>query len=316
MKSIVDSAHGGEGWVGRKENHTEEIGTIWGKFGLSSETDVLKHVLLRRPGKEIENIEDPNSVLWTSIMDVEKARFQHDQLAQVYRENGVKVDYIIDEKADYFPNIIFVRDTFTMTSQGAILSRLASQVRAGEEQILAKTLSQLGMPIIASAHNNMILEGPDIVIVNPDLAFLGIGLRTNDEAVKFVYNLLKLQGITEIKVIQTTYGCGHLDGVFNLINSKNAALVPRRASYEIYSTLKRHGYTIIELTNLTEVDEKMSINFITINDEAIVINKGAKDSIGKYRSCGVNCIEVDLTELMKGGGSVHCLTGVIRRECK
>ncbi|MBO8164922.1 MAG: hypothetical protein H0Z34_14585 [Brevibacillus sp.] len=316
MYQVVDSAHGGLGWVERTNNHIDELGKIWRKCGVLSETDTLKHVLLRRPGKEIENIVDVDAVLWTSRMDPDKARYQHDLLVETYRDNGVTVDYIEDEKANEFPNIIYVRDTFTMTPQGAIVSRLASEVRSGEEQIVSKTLADLEIPIIACAHSNMFLEGPDIVLVNPDLAFLGVGLRTNHEAVDFVSYLLKLQGVSEIKIIQSTYGCGHLDGVFNLINSRYAALVPRRASYEIYSTLKRHGYSIIELSNINEVDEKMSINFVCINNETILINKGANDAISKYRACGVNCIEIDVAELMKGGGSIHCLTGVVRREGK
>ena len=314
MIKSIDSAHGGEGWRPRKTTNIDELGKIWKSCGVVSETDELKEVLMRRPGKEILKVDEPSKYLWTKKMDLEKAQFQHDNIAEIYRNLGVKVNYIDDKRAEEYPNIIFMRDTFTMTSQGAIISRLASEARAGEEVIVAEKLSFLGVPIIATAHGEMNLEGPDIILVNKDLAFLGIGIRTNMKAVQFVKMLLEMQGYTEVKIIQTTYGCGHLDGVINILNSKYAALVPQRASYEMYQTLKRHGYKIIDLDNITEVDQCMAINFVPINQETIVMNKGTKDTIRKYQDCGIECIEVDVSELMNGGGAIHCMTGVIERK--
>jgi N-dimethylarginine dimethylaminohydrolase len=29
---------------------------------------------------------------------------------------------------------------------------------------------------------------------------------------------------------------------------------------------------------------------------------------------GVRCVEADISELMKGGGAVHCMTGVLQRD--
>lgn len=314
MNSFVNSAHGGNGWEGRRTKHVEELSTNWGNCGVASETDVLKHVLLRTPGREIEKIDFPEVVLWDAKMDVTLAREQHCLMAEKYRENGVTIDFIKEEDANIYPNIIYVRDTFTMTPEGAIISRLASAVRAGEERLVAKTLMQIDIPIIASAYSDMCLEGPDVVLVNCDLVFLGVGLRTNLKAVMFVKHILEIQGFNEIHIIQTTYGCGHLDGVFNLLNNRNATIIPKRASFEIYSVLKRHGFNIIELNNLYEVDTLMSINFVPINNEMIFINKGAKETVAIYESCGVECVEIDVSELTKGGGSIHCMTGILRRD--
>lgn len=313
MRMTVDSAHGGTGWVERNNRMIEDLGLIWGEFGVVSETDELKKVLLRRPGKEVNKVDIPTNYLWTRKMDIDKAQCQHDALADIYRSHGVQVEYIDDDAANDYPNIIYVRDTFTMIPEGAIVSRLASKIRAGEECIVERKLASIGAPIIASIHSNMILEGPDIVLVNSKLAFLGVGIRTNMKAVRFVHLLLEIQGYEEIKIIQTTYGCGHLDGVVNILSPKHAVIVPQRASYELYQTLKNHGFKIIDLENQAEVDECMSINFVPLNEEAIVINKGAKETIGLYRNCGIECIEVDVSELTKGGGSVHCMSGVLQR---
>ncbi|MCK0473042.1 dimethylarginine dimethylaminohydrolase family protein [Halalkalibacter sp. APA_J-10(15)] len=313
MINLVDSAHGGVGWEERETTHINELSIKWSNCGVTSEYHQLKNVLLRRPGKEIENIPEPEKLLWTERMEPTKARYQHDELVDTYKKFGVTVEYLEDERATNFPNIIYIRDLFSMTPQGAIISRLASKVRSGEENIISKKIANMGIPIIASAHNDMVLEGPDILIVNQDLVFLGVGLRTNIQAVNFVNNLLKIQGFEEIEIIQTTYGCGHLDGVVNILNSKNSVIIPQRASFQLYSSLKKHGFNIIELCNMYEIDELMSINFVTLNDETVLINKGCQDTIQKYAKAGVESIEVDVSELTKGGGSVHCMTGVLKR---
>lgn len=310
--SLIDSAHGGEGWIERGTLHIQELGNIWACCGVTKESSNLRHVLLRRPGKEIENKTSASDLLWTDILDPVKAREQHDNLANIYREHGVIVDYIEGEY-ERFPNLMFVRDLFTMTPQGAILSRMASDIRKGEEQLVAKKLIDLKIPIIATPFNDMLLEGPDIVIINEDLVFLGMGIRTNLRALDYIEIILKEMGFTEIVKIQTTYGCGHLDGVFNILTPKTAVLVPKRASYLLYSYLKRHGFDIIELSNTHEVDKYMAINFVSIDQETILINKGSTDCLKIYQNHNVRCIEVDVSELMKGGGAVHCLTGVIHR---
>lgn len=310
---MVDAAHGGEGWVARSGAHITEFGTKWAPCGVKSESDTLRHVLLRRPGAEIEDVRSSVAVLWTELMNPSLARAQHDALADLYRHLGVKVDYITDHLADACPNLLFARDGFAMTPQGAIVSRFASETRSGEERVVALTLAALGVPIIATAHNTMNLEGPDVLLVDADLAFLGVGLRTNREAAEFVASLLKAQGVGDIRIVQTTYGCGHLDGVVNLLSKTQAVLVPRRASYEMYAALREHGYHVLELNNAREVDEGMAINFVPVREAEIVIAAGPTDTIARYRACGVNCHQVSVSELMKGGGSVHCMTGVVHR---
>ncbi|MHC5545707.1 dimethylarginine dimethylaminohydrolase family protein [Bacillus subtilis] len=313
MKYKVDSAHGGEGWVPRKQDHSTELGHFWNNCGVKGEFGTLSHVLLRSPGLEVEQNFNPADILWTERIEPSKAREQHNNLIEVYRSQGVEVELIDDKAAESFPNILYVRDLFTMTDQGAILSRMASEVRAGEEVIISKKLSELGIPILASLHSDMILEGPDILIVNPDLVFIGYGIRTNYKAAMYVKQILLGLGYSEVIIIQTTYGCGHLDGVVNILNSRYAAIVPKRVSYELYIGLKRHGFSIIELDDMYEIDQLMSINFVQLNEETLLINKGAKNTVSQYSSCGFECLEIDISELTKGGGSIHCLTGILRR---
>ena len=309
---MPNKAHGGRGGDTR-DNSFQESGKIWSHCGVCSETDELKSVLLRRPGTEIENIQDTDAVLWNGNINAALAREQHDLMAEIYNKYNVEIHYITDEDSKNYPNIYFVRDLFTMTPYGAIISRMASPVRAGEEVIVQNELARLDIPIIASGFGAMWFEGPDIMIVNKDLVFLGVGLRTNGTAIKYIRSVLEVQGFGEIIELQTTYGCGHLDGVVNILNDKYAVVVAKRFSYIGYEALVRHGFKIIELTDGHEIDTNMAINFVLLNKETILINKNAKATIQRYEKYGMKCEGVDVSELMNGGGSVHCMTGVLRR---
>ena len=308
----MNKAHGGLGWVNRIDNRMIE--SVDQKYGVRCETDTLKRVLLRKPGAEIEGVLDPESVLWNNSINVNIAREQFERMVEIYLKYGVMIDYITDIEALNYPNIYFVRDTFTMTPDGAIISRMASPIRAGEELIVQKTLSNINVPIISAGFGNMIFEGPDIMLINTDLAFIGVGLRTNMSAANYIKRLLTEQGYSEVIILQTTYGCGHLDGVVNILNNKYAVVVSKRFSYVGYEALIKHGFNVIELEAQKEIDSNMAINFVSLNKDTIIINEKAKSSIKKYEKIGVKCETVNVSELMNGGGSVHCMTGVIHRE--
>jgi arginine deiminase len=69
-----------------------------------SEIGRLKKVLLHRPGKEIENLtpELMDRLLFDDIPYMEVARQEHDEFAQVLRDNGVEVFYLEEMMATVF----------------------------------------------------------------------------------------------------------------------------------------------------------------------------------------------------------------------
>ena len=309
---MPDSAHGGEDWKPRSHNFINELGRIWADVGATSEYGRLKKVLLHRPGKGIEGVKNASKVLWTEILNPKVAREQHDQLAETYRQLGVKVEYL-DPLGMDTPNLYFMRDLFVMTPEGAILSRPASLVRSGEEKIVAKNLIKMEVPILYTVHSNAVFEGPDIVFIHKSLALVGYGIRSNMDGVNQVVSVLNSMGVETI-IIQTTYGCGHLDGVMNIIDKKKAILFPTRVSYLVYETLKSLGFKIIDLPDFHEAEVGMAINMVPVAPSVVIMPAGNRNTKNLLEKNHIECHEVNVSELMKGGGSVHCMTGIIKRE--
>ena len=119
----------GERWFPKESEFEDDLPLYWGEWGVYSECLDLKDCLMRRPGKEVENFDWQASRFFSSI-DPEKFRAQHDNLAQIYRDNGVRVHYVEEQREDR-PNAIFCRDLCFMTPEGAIVTRPGLAARRG-----------------------------------------------------------------------------------------------------------------------------------------------------------------------------------------
>jgi len=67
-------------------------------LNVKSEIKELKKVLLHRPGRELENLTPKwlNQLLFDDIPWLDLAQKEHDAFADIFRENGVEVLYLVD----------------------------------------------------------------------------------------------------------------------------------------------------------------------------------------------------------------------------
>lgn len=310
--TILNSAHGGPGWQGRAGSLRDDLGTLWAEVGVGSEVGPLRHILLHRPGPAIDAIADPAAVLWDAAPDAALARAQHDDLAAAYREFGVRVSYL-DAGEESTPNLHFCRDHFFMTPQGAVLSRMGSAARAGEERLAALNLARLGVPILHSVHGTGTFEGADIFYLDDGVVLIGRGLRSNEEGCRQVARLLADIGLTPL-VVEMPYGTGHLDGGLSIVDRRTALVWPYHCPIRAYEMLVRLGYTVIEAPDHAEAARNAALNIVPLAPGAVLMPAGNPRTRRALEEAGIACQEVEVSELLKGGGSVHCMTGVLHRD--
>ncbi len=303
----------GERWFADPTPFREDMIKYWGDWGANSEFGELKAVLLRRPGPEIEGITDPAKIRFRAIPDPDRAREQHDRLADVYRTHGVQVHYVESMPPDK-PNGMFCRDLCVMTPEGAIVCRPALTIRRGEERYVAEVLARLGVPIVRTINGCGTFEGADLMWVNSTLVFLGLGNRSNLEGCRQVERELRAMGVEEVVYVQIPYGSAHLDGFMNIIDGRTAVCFPWQTPFVAVEALRRRGFRILEVPNVRELRTNMSINFVALAPGVIVMAKGSPEAARMYREAGVEVIEVEVDELMKGWGSIHCMTAPLKRE--
>jgi len=311
--TVLSAAYGGEQWSPRIAAMTEDMSSTWGDWGVSSEIGKLRAVLLRRPGPELDAVTDFNAMQMRSDLWPDLVREQHDALADAYGEAGVVVHYVEQGRADK-PNAMFVRDLMLMTPEGAIVTRPASTVRAGEERLVAEALARLGVPILMSVHGSATCEGADVIWVDKDLCFLAEGLRTNEQGADQVERMLREIGVSEVVRVGLPHGVMHLDGLLAIVDRDLAVVWPRRTPFKAVSTLRKRGFRFIEVDDEREAQDCLPMNFVALAPGEILMPAGGSSMREKYEAAGVRCHVVDISECVKAGGGIHCMTGFLKRD--
>lgn len=269
-------------------------------------------MLLRRPGPELDGIADFDAAQLRSDVRPDVARAQHDALAEAYRSSGVDVHLVERARGDR-PNAMFVRDLVLMTPEGAIVARPASTVRAGEERQIAETLAALGVPILMSVRGRGTFEGADVLWVDASLAILAEGLRTNREGADQVERLLRDLGVDVVRVGLPS-GAMHLDGCLALLDRDLAAIWPNRTPLRAVQALRERGFRIVEVDDEREAFDEMALNGVCLAPGHFLMPAGATAMRRVYEDADVRVETVDVSELIRAGGAIHCLTGVLKRD--
>jgi N-dimethylarginine dimethylaminohydrolase len=305
----------GERWFPDDASFADQMSEHWGDWYCDSEIGRLRAVLMRRPGPEIDVVTDDNyaEFRWKAAMDPDLARKQHDALADVYREHGVAVHYVAEQRRDR-PNAVYTRDQVLMTPEGAIVCRLGIAARRGEERGVARQLAELGVPIVRTINGDGIFDGACALWVDRRTVIIGSGARANASGVAQVVHELRNQGVETIIPFQIPFGHAHLDGLMNLADRDKAVLFPWQVPYDVVTPLIERGFTVIEADDAEEVKTKFACNFVALEPSRVVAPAGADRTHAKMREAGIDVITVELDELMKGWGAVHCMTAFLNRE--
>ncbi len=309
MNDLVST---GERWFAVESAFEDELPQYWGEWGVASEVGELASILLRRPGPEIEAISDPQTVRWLDRMDATLAREQHDRLATIYRDHGATVHYV-ERMPDDRANALFVRDCVAMTPEGAIVGRPAIPARRGEERFVAETLARLGIPIIRTISGCGVFEGADLMWVDRRTVILGVGNRSNREGLRQVEEVLRTMGVDEVLYFQIPYGQAHIDGLFNLADWDKAVFFPWQTPFEVINTLRKRGFQLIEVTSPHEAKRGMATNFVCLSPGKVVMPAGNPIAEEQMSKAGIEIIALDVSELQKGWGAIHCMSAALSR---
>ncbi|MBX3069565.1 MAG: hypothetical protein KF883_03555 [Thermomicrobiales bacterium] len=311
--STIAGAYGGDSWDQRTNTFRRDMPLWWGDWGVSSECGALRAVLLKRPGPELDQIDDFDAMQMREPLDGDLARAQHDDLVAAYRAHGVAVHLVQGGRPDK-PNGFFIRDLMLMTPEGAIVTRPASNTRAGEERFVAEALAAAGVPVLMSVHGSGTFEGADVCWIDENLCFVAEGLRTNQEGADQVERMLREIGVRDVIRVGLPWGAMHLDGLLNILDRDLAVIWPRRTPFQIVDTLRRRGFRFVEIPDEAEAQACLPMNFVALEPGRILMPAGGDSARERYEAAGVECHTIEIRELIKAGGGIHCMTGFLKRD--
>ncbi|WP_096188866.1 dimethylarginine dimethylaminohydrolase family protein [Evansella halocellulosilytica] len=270
-----------------------------------SEYDVLKRVILCQPQYMTmrEVINETQEHFQDEGIHIEKALEQHQNLINTLKSHDIEVILLPYHKK--YPEQVFTRDIGFTLGQTTFVAEMKSDVRKGEEDILRQWLEDEGM-----SYYNLIgdeIEGGD-VIIDRDNIYIGLSNRTNQAAVDHLQSLLTQFNVTSISFKEKYL---HLDCVFNVISPDIALIYPEALSKQDYDFFASN-YELIEVSK--EEQFTLGTNVLGLGEKKILslpINKGVNKQLQQR---GFEVIEVDITEIIKSGGSFRCCTLPILRQ--
>jgi len=311
----------GKGWEARQGNLERDMekGMIWNRCSVNSEYKTLKEVLLYIPDPAQPSVKDPNSVLHIDSINFHTLSTEMERFVNCLETNHVIVHLIqndqlnLIDKKQYHYNLMYVCDLFFMTPQGAIISRMASAIRAGEEKYAAYTLAKIGIPILMTISGNGTFEGADAIWLRKDVVLIAVGNRTNENAFMQIKQCLGMHGI---KCIMTSapHGIQHLKGFMQIVDSHTVILRKHLVSDELMLILKKMGYHCIELSESDSILKNQALNFLMISPRHVIMVGGNPDMKKVLENNKITVVaELYMNELVKGAGGLCCATGILHR---
>lgn len=264
-----------------------------------NEYDPLIKVLLCEPQhmRISEIINETQRHYADDNIDQELAAKQHDTFVQSLRSQGIEA--VLLPHVEEYPEQVFTRDIGFTIGQRLFVSHMGRGIRQGEDNILIEWLEAHRYPYHNLTRNS--IEGGD-VIIDRDTVFVAVSGRTSENA---IHNLETLLPDYKVVLLPIDRSYLHLDCVFNILSPKEALVFSPALHREDLARLSSR-YDLIEVDKPEQF--KMGTNVLSIGNGKVyslpVNEKVNKELLRR----GYNVIEVDISEIIKSGGSFRCCT--------
>ena len=306
-------------------------------WGAHCEFRRLKKVLMHSPRSELDLVDSKSfkKYLYRDVVFRDKFRREHEHFVDVLREEGVEVILLGDilkgdEKTRSLmgrcPNLVYTRDIVSVARAGSIVMRMKSKVRAKEPEISKLALNKLGVPTLMEVSSPGKMEGGDLVYMSDEILLVGIGDRTNNTGLNQLLGHVKENDLETVVAVPLPEWTVHLDGLLMFLDRDlgiihKQSLIGRSTLVEsnrkkrridLIDYLASEGFQFIEVTDYERYVR--ATNLVAIGPRKAVGYAGIDRMKRLLIQSGVDLIEIEGSELIRGGGGPHCMTAPILRD--
>jgi N-dimethylarginine dimethylaminohydrolase len=279
-------------------------------WGFRNETDPLTDVLLG-PADHLRHMATSSlsrKTLRQNPADIRVAKAQHLELQSAYTHFGVRIHWHLPEPE--LPMQVYSRDSSVMTPYGAIITAMANWWRRGENYAAIRTYERLGIPIYDMVTAGT-FEGGDFNVIEEGCVLIGCGGgRTQEEGARQVEGWFKKEGWeTRLAFFDEYYV--HIDLMVVPIAKQLTAVCLACTEPAIVAWLKAKGHQIIDVPFEDTVN--LGCNFMSLGRDRVIVPKSSRSLVQQLRAHGFEVAEVDMSEISKTGGGIHCMAQSLRR---
>lgn len=281
--------------------------TAW---GFASETDRLTDVLLGSPRhlRHLSTSSLSRKHLREAPCDIQQAQAQHAEMIAAYEHFGVTVHQ--HRPAPELPMQVYARDSSVMTPYGAVITAMAQWWRRGENYEAIRTYERLGIPIYDMVTAGT-FEGGDFDVIEEGCVLIGCGgARTQEEGARQVAAWFEAEG-WEVRLAFIDEYYVHIDLMVVPVAPKLTAVCTACTEPGIVDWLKGKGHEIIDVPFQDTM--ALGCNFMSLGGDRIIAPASSQALIGQLRARGFEVAAVEMGEISKTGGGIHCMAQALRR---
>jgi len=279
-------------------------------WGCRNETDTLTDVLLGSPRhlKHLSTSSLSRKYLREAPADLVVAQEQHAELVAAYEHFGVTV-HRLDEKPE-LPYLVYARDSSCMTPFGPFITNMSNWWRRGENFNAIRSYQRLGIPIYDMVTAGL-FEGGDFNIIEAGAALIGCGgERTNEAGAEQVAGWFRDEGWdVEMAFFDPYYV--HIDLMVVMLAEKLAGVCLDCTPPNVVAWLRGRGIRIIDVPFPDTIT--LGCNVMTLGRDRAIVPAHSKTLITVLKAEGFEVAEIDMSEISKTGGGIHCMAQALRR---
>lgn len=279
-------------------------------WGCANEYDVLTDVLLGKPDhlRHLSTSSLSRKYLRDAPCDVAAAKAQHKELVAAYEQFGVTVHY--HQPTPELPMQVYARDSSFMTPYGAVITNMCNWWRRGENFAAIRTYQQIGIPIYDMVTAGL-FEGGDFNVIEEGRVLIGCGgERTTEEGAQQVKSWFDKEG-WETKLVYFDPFFVHIDLMVVMIAEKLAAVCLDTTPADVVDWLRSKRIEIIDVPYPDTVT--LGCNVMSLGRDRIIAPTHSRTLIDALKARGFEVAQVDMSEISKTGGGIHCMAQALKR---
>jgi len=232
-------------------------------------------------------------------VDRRTAGEQWDALYHTYGELGQTIELVDPIRG--LPDMVFTANAAVLRGGQAVLSRFRHSERQGEEVHWEKALTRLGYRV----HHippDIAFEGAGDALFVGDRLFCGYGFRTDRGSHPVVARVLDVE-VVSLKLVDPRFY--HLDTCFCPLNDNTVLFAPQAFGCESAKLVRRLVQHVIEVP--VDVAAGFACNALPVGDR-VISSLAAAHLEPQLHDAGFATIALPMTEFIKSGGGVRCLS--------
>ncbi len=233
----------------------------------------------------------------STSVDTHVALNQWETLRQTYKELGHTVELV--EPVAGLPDMVYAANGGLLVNGKAVVARFAYPQRAGESAAYAEWMGRHGFHPAETRHVN---EGQGDLLVVGSILLAGYGFRTERRAHDEIAAAVQMP-VVSLELVDPRFY--HLDTALAVLDDTTIAYYPPAFSDQARATLLELFPDAIEVASADA--HVLGLNAVS-DGLNVVLPAAATGFAEQLREAGFRPIGVDLSELLKGGGSVKCCT--------